>query len=137
MTQGRKPYLPRVERFTDCAGQLRDFELTQGPQTDGVVVSARELNPLQLPGYEFSAWSPTMGDALGALRLKIREGLSRRYLADDPDRGIVMLTHTLRGLVNHQGVSIDGRHITNDQLLDLLSAFEGWGIDIKLTDPTR
>lgn len=136
MKQAKKPFLPRVEHFMDCAGNKRAFELSQGPQTDGVVVTACEIDPLHKPGYEFSTWSATIGDALGTLRLKVKEGISRRHLATDSEHGLEMLTHTLRGLVDSGGLVIDGRHISNDQLLKALSSFEGWAIEIKITDPT-
>lgn len=136
MNQEKKPFLPRVEHFIDCAGNKLAFELSQGPQTDGVVVTACEIKPSHKPGYEFSTWSASLGDALGVLRLKIKEGISRRYLAADSEHGLEMLTHTLRGLVNSGGLVIDGRHVTNEQLLNALSSFEGWSIEINLTDPT-
>lgn len=134
MNTAKKPFLPRVEHFTDCTGAERAFEIHQGPQTDGVVVNAYEVDPQHSPGYEFSAWSATIGDALGKLRLKIKEGLSLRYLTNHPEHGIQMLTHDLRGLVGSGGLTIDGRHVPFTQLLTELSTFEGWGIEIKITD---
>lgn len=134
MNTAKKPFLPRVEHFTDCTGSKRAFEICQGPQTDGVEVSAYEVDPPCAPGYKFSSWSATQGDALGKLRLKIKEGLSRRYLANHPEIGIQMLTHDLRGLVGSGGLTIDGRHVPFSQLLTELSTFEGWGIEIKITD---
>lgn len=136
MNQEKTPFLPRVEHFTDCTGLKRSFNITQGHQADGVVVTASEINPPCTPGYEFSAWSATIGDALGSLRLKIREGISHRYLAADSSGGFEMLTHTLRGLIDSGGLVIDGRHVSNDTIIDVLSSFEGWNIEIRITDPT-
>lgn len=131
-----KPFLPRIEHFTDCTGAQRSFELFQGPQSDGVLIKAREIDPPHAPGYEFSAWSATMGDALGKLRRKIRNGISRRYLAEDKDRGLVMLTGTLRGIVDSNGLNVDGRTLTFAQLQSELSSVDGWAIEIRIADPS-
>lgn len=136
MTDSNKPFLPRIEHFTDCTGRKLAFNITQGPQTDGAVVTAREIDPPHAPGYEFSSWSATLGDALGKLRRKVREGISRRYLAEDQERGLVMLASTLRGMVDSGGLNVDGRRITFNQLQSELSTVEGWTIEIKITDPT-
>lgn len=134
MSTAKKPFLPRVEHFTDCTGAKRAFEICQGLKTDGVVVSAYEVEPPCAPGYKFSAWSATQGDALGKLRLKIREGLARRYLSGIPEHGLGMLTHNLSGLVGSGGLIIDGRHIPFNEIVAEFSSFEGWGIEIKITD---
>jgi len=89
-----------------------------------------------MPGYEFAVWSSTMGNALGLLRLKIKEGISRRYLGSDTEHGVEMLTQTVRGMLDYGGVVVDGRMLSYDQLLQALSSFEGWSIEIKITDPT-
>lgn len=136
MSEANTPFLPRVEYFMDCAGKERAFELSQGPQTDGVVVTAHEVDPPHAPGYEFSAWSSTIGDALGALRGKIREGISRRYLAEDPDRGLIMLTNKLRGIIEEDGITVDGRRMLYEQLLSELLTVQGWVIEIRITDPS-
>lgn len=137
MTEDKKPFLPRIEEFLDCTGKVLNFDLHQGPQTDGVMIYARQLAPDHAPGYEFSAWSVTMGDALGKLRGKIREGIARRYLAEHPERGLSMLTHTLKGVVGSGGVEIDGRHVTFDWLLAELQTFEGWGFELKIKDQSE
>ena len=136
MNQEQKPFLPRVESFQDCTGRTRSFNITQGQQPEGVLVTASEIDPPQMPGYEFAVWSSTMGNALGLLRLKIKEGISRRYLGIDTGRGVEMLTHTVRGMLDYGGVVVDGRVLSYDQLLQVLSSFEGSAIEIKITDPT-
>jgi hypothetical protein len=134
MNPSDKPFLPRIEAFLDCNGKVLEFELTQGPQTDGVLVSARQVNPETAPGYEFSAWSFGIGDALGKLRLKIRAGISRRYLATHPERGLQLLTFGFKGVVGSGGVTIDGRHVPFDWLVTELQAFEGWDIELQIKD---
>ncbi len=132
-----KPVLPRVSEYLDCAGRLLRFEITQGPQTDGVVVNARQLDPETSPGYEFSAWSATRGDALGRLHRKIKAGISRRYLGEHPRHGRSLLTDGFTGVVASGGVTIDGRHVSYPELIDLLQVYEGWGIELRIKDQSE
>lgn len=129
-----EPFPPRISEYLDCAGRLLRFEITQGPQTDGVVVTARQIDPDTWPGYEFSAWSATRGDALGKLNRKIRAGISRRYLGDHSRHGLTLLTDGFAGLVGSGGVTIDGRHVPFADLIDLLQVYEGHRIELRLTD---
>ena len=131
-----KPVLPRISEYQDCTGRLLRFEITQGPQTDGVVVTARQLAPEVWPGYEFSAWSATLGDALGRLGRKIKAGISRRYLGEHPRHGRSLLTDGFTGLVSSGGVTIDGRHVSYQELIDLLHVYEGHRIELQITDPS-
>ena len=131
-----KPVLPRVSEYQDCTGRLLRFEITQGPQTDGVVVTARQLEPEVLPGYEFSAWSATRGDALGKLHQKIRASIARRYLGEHPNHGLSLLTDEFAGVVASGGVTIDGRHVSYPELIELLHVYEGHRIELRLSDPT-
>lgn len=128
-----EPVLPRVSEYLDCTGRLLRFEITQGPQTDGVVVTARQLDPETEPGYEFSAWSATRGDALGKLHHKIKAGISRRYLGEHPRHGLSLLTDGFSGIVAYGGVTIDGRHVPFGDIIDLLQTYEGWGIELRIT----
>ncbi|MPN03605.1 hypothetical protein SDC9_150836 [bioreactor metagenome] len=131
---GRVSRLPLEETYLDCNGRDRKFEIQQGPQTDGVLVRAREVSPAAWPGYEFSAWSSSLGDALGKLRARIRDGLARRYLIEHPKRGLQMLSSSLVGEIASEGLVIDGRMIQFDQVKQLLSAHEGQVISITIKD---
>ena len=128
-----KTTLPRVSEHQDCTGRLLRFEITQGPQTDGVVVTARQLEPETLPGYEFSAWSATLGDALGRLHHKINAGIARRYLGEHPRHGLALLTDSFAGVIAGAGVVIDGRHVTFGDLIELLHVYEGHHIELRIT----
>lgn len=137
MNASDKPFLPRRESFLDCTGRLREFELAQGPQTDGALMRAHEVAPDGPPGYEFEAWAAVRSEALGRLRDKIRDGLSRRYLAEHPDRGLEMLSDRLAGRVGHGGVTVDGRPVSWDWLITLLQTYEGRQIEVVIKDPAE
>lgn len=128
------PFLPRRERFLDCTGREREFELYQGPQTDGVLVMAREVDAPEFPGYAFAAWSSNMGDALGRLRARIRAGLSRRYLVEQPGQGLQLLADEIVGEVWDEGLVVDGRMIDYDEIRRLLTIREGHTVTIQITD---
>ena len=125
---------PFEETFQDCAGRILRFEIRRGPQTDGVAVTAHQLDPEHWPGYKFSSWSATLGDALGRLRAKIRAGISRRYLGEHQQLGLSLLTNRLAGEIGSGGVIVDGRHIPFDRLIDLLQIHEGGSIYLHITD---
>lgn len=131
------PFLPREEEFLDCTGKLLRFKLTQGPQTDGVVVYAYQLDPEHAPGYEFSAWSAARGDALGKLRRKIQEGISSRHMAEHPTRGLSLLTHGFAGRIDYGGVTIDGRHVPFEWITKQLQTYEGFQIEVRIKDPSE
>jgi len=130
----RRAVLPCREIFLDCTGRERAFEITQGPQTDGVVVRAREIDPPTFPGYAFSAWSATLGDAMGRLRERIRSGLSRRYLVEHPSHGLQLLASTMEGEIWSEGLVIDGRMVEYPDLRRLLAAREGDTVTIQIKD---
>lgn len=130
----RRPVLPGRETFLDCTGRERAFEITQGPQTDGVVVRAREIDPPAFPGYAFAAWSATLGDALGRLRERIRSGLSRRYLVEHPERGLQLLASSMEGEIWGEGLVIDGRMVEYADLRRLLAARDGDTVTIQIKD---
>ena len=98
---------------------------------------AVEIDPPVDPGYEFSAWSSSLGEALGKLRAKIRAGLARRHLAEHPERGLQMLTDALAGQVASGGIIIDGRHVPFAWLVAELQALEGAWIEIRTSDPSE
>ena len=137
MNTSDKPFLPHLESFLDCTGEMREFKLTQGPQTDGVMVYALETAPENTPGYAFEVWSATLGDALGRLRSKIKTGLATRHLAEHPDRGLAILADCLSGRIDSGGVTVDGKHVQWDWLVTQLQTYEGWKIEIKIKDASE
>lgn len=132
MEASKEPFLPRFEQYLDCSGQMREFELYQSPQSEGVLLYALEVG--QKPGYEFSAWSSAFGDAIGKLRRKIREGVSRRYLAEHPQHGLQMLTGQLAGQISQTGLVVDGRLLPWEALIEQLQASQGFNISLEITD---
>ena len=133
-TDSIKRTLPWRERFLDCTDKEREFEFSRGQQTDGVVVKAIEINPDEEPGYSFSSWSSTLGDALGRLRSKISTALARRHIGNHPNRGLEMLAHDLSGQISCGGIIVDGRFVSFDKLLEMLQVYEGWEFELSIKD---
>jgi hypothetical protein len=68
---------PMREKYTDCRGAERIFEITVRTLPIGFVIEARECSD-SLYGYEFSHGAEANPfEALGAVRRKIRKALSR------------------------------------------------------------
>lgn len=132
-----EPFLPRVEEFLDCTGALLQFRLTEARQAAGVLLYAHQIDPEHSPGYEFSAWSATFGDAIGKLRRKIRDGVSRRHLAEHPARGLSLLTEGFSGVIDSGGITIDGRRVSFDWITDQLQVREGFQIEVRIKDPSE
>lgn len=132
-----KPFLPRVEEFLDCTGALLQFRLTDAHHAAGVLLYAHQIDPEHSPGYEFSAWSATSGDAIGKLRRKIRDGISRRHMATHPKFGVSLLTHDLSGMIQSDGLVIDGRLVPFEKVVAAFQAFGGWQIEVRFKDASE
>ncbi|MBW3670191.1 MAG: hypothetical protein KY432_00810 [Acidobacteria bacterium] len=128
---------PLTESFIDFSGDRREFliEANEGPF--GWTVVAREINPPHDPGYFFSTFSAShYGLALGAMRGKIRREISRRYLV--PDSMPNLLHGSVRGRVggsDDQILVIDGRAISADDFVNMISVYEGHEFELHITEP--
>ncbi len=127
----------RSESFFDFSGAVREFIVTQLPRDAefGAMVRAVEVTDTP-PGYEFSSWSPTLGDALGKIRGKIRKRLSTRYAIERPDRTIAMTHDRLVGTIASEGLVVDGKLLGWQALIDLLLVNNGDDIKVRVSDPT-
>jgi len=133
------------ETFLDATGHKRRFELQVyggGPVT---FLSARELRADERPGLRLLQRfdEATENPPFGSLRDKIRGRLATRDLARDPDNGRLQL---LTGDIRAQLVTDDAHPagppavIIDDEILSwedlglLLSAYEGFGLRVRVTD---
>ena len=119
------------EKYTDCRGAERLFEISVRALPIGFVVEARELSDSAY-GYEFSQRAETDPfEALGAVRRKIRKGLSRRFLAQEQGEA-VMATDDLEGVISHLGLVVDGVLVPWNDLQRMLTTCEGFPIKIEI-----
>lgn len=124
---------PMVESFLDYSGAKRSFTISIIGVCGGMVLSAKEITEPP-DGYEFDVF--TTNDpwgALGTLRSKIRKGISTRYLHEDR-RGISLAHNTIYGRIS-TGLLVDGKLRTYDDIINLLSIYQGHNIKIRITDP--
>ncbi|WP_200375389.1 DUF7686 domain-containing protein [Thiocystis violacea] len=125
---------PKQERYIDCAGQIRIFELyVDRIITPGYLLAAREITEGDCC-YKFRVFAevdPFAG--FGRLRAKIRRGLSRRYLIRDHDR-ISMSHDDLSGTISSQGIVVDGQIISWDEFQELLLTHEGFRIELHICE---
>lgn len=126
--------LPRRERFLDCNGREREFELSLRSQAEGVLAVAQEVEPLDFPGYSFGARSSNRDDAFERLRARIRAGLSRRYLVEVQGQGLQLLSDEIEGEVWGEGLVVDGRMIDYDEIRRLLTSREDRRVTILIRD---
>lgn len=126
---------PKVESFTDASGTRHEFKIALGEQCveRGYVVTATEMID-GMEGYHLSAWSPVLKEALERLRSKIKQVLVTRYLADSPLRGLDMTREKLSGLVSSDGLVVDGKLVKWDDLITLLSTYEGHQFDLSVAE---
>ncbi|MFA5718897.1 MAG: hypothetical protein WC952_14390 [Desulfobulbaceae bacterium] len=133
-------FLPREETFIDCCGTPRTFLLFESPgigknnADDGYVVTAREVAESE-SGYEFSAWSPCLGDCLGKLRGKIRRGIATRHLVRNSHGRLDMIQNRISGLISVGGMIVDGVFYRWETLVDIFASCEGLKMEIQIADP--
>lgn len=128
--------LPCRETFLDCAGELRVFELTQNMNYPGAHIKANEVTP-NPPGYRFEAWADQPAEAIARVRRKIRGGLARRYLAENPEYGLCVLNSVIAGRVGLGGLVVDGKHLDWAWIENYIQTNEGWLVEIRIKDPAE
>lgn len=123
--------IPHIRVHTDCAG--RRIEFVHGIRElegMGFCVVATEIKGS--PGYEFkSAVCATPYIAYLDVYEKIQLALKQKYLVPSGEKA-ELLADELAGRINHEGVVVDGKQITFEQLRELLSSYEGWPISLKI-----
>lgn len=129
--QVRKSF-PMREEYTDCAGQLRVFELyLDRVLSPGYLLRAKEITETEYC-YEFEVFAesnPFIG--FGRLREKIRRGISRKYLV--VDHGHLSMSHdVMAGSISYQGLIVDGQLLPWEKLWELLLTHEGFHIELRV-----
>jgi hypothetical protein len=133
-----KQDFPIHEEAEDFVGRKRSFVIDchEGPL--GYTVRASEAGKNGL-GFEFAAYSETSPyAALGRVRDKMARGLATRHLssAKGPTE---MLHDSLDGRISSRDgevvVVVDGIALDIDDLARFLAAREGWGFELRITDP--
>jgi hypothetical protein len=133
-----KQDFPIHEEAEDFAGRKRAFVIDchEGPL--GYTVRAAEAGKERL-GYEFASYSETSPyAALGRVRDKMARGLATRHLssAKGPRE---MLHDSLEGRITSRAgevvVVVDGIPLDIEDLARFLAAREGWGFEMRITDP--
>jgi hypothetical protein len=133
------------ETFLDACGAKRRFALEiygGGPMT---FLSAQEERADGSPGLRLYLQfdEVTQLPPYGPLRDKIRQRLATRDLAQDPDDGsLQILTGDIRAQITSSttdphdlpAVLIDDLELSWEDLGRLLSAYEGFGLQIRITD---
>ncbi len=131
------------ETFLDARGAKRRFAVEVFGGEEATFLTARELREDGLPGlmlverYDEACLAPP----IGALRSRIRARLAACDLVRDPDNGRLQL---LTGLVRAQlttdperpdgppAVLVDELRISWEELGSILSAYEGFGLEIEV-----
>ena len=129
---------PMREEVEDYAGRGRVFVITCHEGGLGFTVRATEEGR-EGTGYEFAAYSETSPySALGRVRDKMRRGLATRHITGS--RGAYQMTHDqLRGRISSDRetgvfVVVDGIPLTMEDLAEILSTHEGWGLELRIVD---
>ncbi|MCL4295581.1 MAG: hypothetical protein KJ077_07630 [Anaerolineae bacterium] len=131
--------LPRDETFIGFDGP-HTFTITQIPvfPEEGAEYGVEAQD--QSSGYRIGACGPSLEAALEKLKEKIKAEISVQYLVREGDRW--SLRHDkLRGRVTVGGnfdlaaLVVDGHFISGEELLRLLTTYEGNCIEITLSSP--
>lgn len=125
--------LPRIEEYIDCCGQTIKFQLYLERSFDpGFLLVAQEVTDNEY-GYCFRVFAEANPfDGLGRLRMKIRRGISKKYLIRKGES--TYLSHDeLSGLITNFGLVVDGELLSWKALRDLLLIKQGCQIDMKLS----
>jgi hypothetical protein len=133
-----KDDFPIHQEVEDFSGRQRSFviECHEGPL--GFTVRASEEGKQRL-GYEFACYSETSPyAALGRVRDKMARGLATRHLssAKGPNE---MLHDTLEGRITSKdgdvALVVDGVALDIADIERFFTAREGWGFELRITDP--
>ena len=133
-----KQDFPIHQDVEDFAGRQRSFVIDchEGPL--GFTVRASEERKKRL-GYEFACYSETSPyAALGRVRVKMARSLATRHLSSGKGSK-EMLHDSLEGRITSRGgevvAVVDGVALGIEDLARILAAREGWGFEMRITDP--
>ena len=129
-------FFPHAETHIDASGTNRKFILSLREVGDDEGYVVRAIEPEVEIGYEFEAYSETNPfNALATVRSKIRKGLATKYLSLEKE-GAVLRFDEFQGRIDFGGVVIDGQFIPFAELCEILQVYEGFSINVSITDPT-
>lgn len=140
------PFEPMVDEYLDCCGKKRRFKVQTRLTPGGEFLYGEEERDDDNPGLRFVMRVPADDlPPLGELRDKIRERLSSRDVARNPDTGrIQMLTRHVRAQITTPsdgynsgagpGLVLNDDVITWEELGQELQTFEGWGVRIEIRE---
>jgi len=133
-----KDDFPIQEEVEDFTGRKRSFVIDCHERPLGYTVRASEAGKETL-GYQFASYSETSPyAALGRVRDKMARGLATRHLssAKGPRE---MLHDSLEGRIASDdgavALIVDGVALEIEDLERMLAAREGWGFELRITDP--
>ena len=122
---------PKADTFLDFEGKERTFEYSVIESPMGFMVRALEKKE---DGYIFEAFSAINPfHVLGELRHKIRKRLSTRYLQKENDE-LHLYHDEVKGHIGFGGVVIDGLFVPFDEFNRMIQTYEGFLIEIKISE---
>lgn len=134
---------PMEESHTSASGREIAFRITVDESPMGFRAFAEETDESRggRLGYRFTVYSPINPYlALGEIRGLIRSRLATRYV--ERSDGFVSLTHDeLVGVIDYSEddggivLQVDGEKVTMGDLREILSAYEGREIRMRIRDP--
>ena len=128
-------FFPHTETYIDASGTNREFVLTLREVGDGGGYVVTAIEPDVENGYEFEAYSETNPfNALTIVRSKIQRGIATKYLSLEKERTVLRFDE-FQGRIGFGGVVIDGKFIPFVELCELLQVYEGFSINVSITDP--
>jgi hypothetical protein len=127
---------PIKENHYDCAGNQLVFEIDCLSLGDFYLITATEITEFNREGYEFSSISYSTVQALGNVRKKIGEGISIKYLSQDPNV-FGLNVNKAKGRVADDGLIIDGSHVSFEQLQSLFSEYAGFEFELRFKDKSE
>jgi hypothetical protein len=133
---------PMTDKYRNAEGKQIEFKVTaqELPTCFHVTAIETEKSRGKRIGYHFVVFSNLSPyEALGKIRLKIRETLSIKYIDDSGDEPT--LTHDkLVGRVTYSRqedqvvIEVDGKEINSDQFWKILSMYEGFEISLVIKE---
>ncbi len=129
--------VPVYRDHVDCAGITHRFKHVPHEITEGAwSLIAKEVDPPLLPGYEIhSKVSPSIYVAYMDLLTKIRDAMACKHLHWPKDGEPDVLAGTLQGRIADGGLVIDGRRLSFEEFVRLLSTYEGFPLKLTLGRP--
>ena len=126
--------VPEYRDHIDCAGVVHRFRHIPREITAGAWgLEAEEVNPPQAPGYRLkSKVSSSIYTAYLDLLSKIEDAMACKHLTWPKDGDPDLLAGALEGVISDGGLVVDGRLLSFEEFVRLLSTHEGFPIKLSL-----